>query len=122
MLRRLILVLSVAIVAQALLGQVPTKSTESPDKTKKPPGNCSVSGRVVNAADGAPLGSARVGLIQANERKHPLVYAATTDDQGRFELNQIEAGRYEFLPRTSDTWSSNTRPRFRVGVKAPRCR
>jgi 5-hydroxyisourate hydrolase-like protein (transthyretin family) len=97
MLRRLTVTLAVAILAQVLLAQAPLKPPNNPDDGKKPPGNCTVSGRVVSAADGAPLRSVRVGLIQANERKHPLVYATATDNEGRFEIKQIEAGRYEFF-------------------------
>lgn len=96
MLRRLSVGFAVVILAQAILAQVTTKSLDSPDKTKKPPGNCSVSGRVVGAADGVPLRWARVGLIQANAH-HPQVYATTTDNEGHFEIKLIEAGRYEFF-------------------------
>lgn len=88
--------LAIAALAGGSLAQTPSKPTPTPDATKKPPGNCSVSGRVLSA-DGTPLRSARVGLIQANERKHPLVYATTTDNEGSFDLKQIEAGRYEFF-------------------------
>src|SRR5271157_1988241 len=97
MLHRLLVVLTVAIFSQVLLAQAPAKLPNNPDATKKPPGNCTVSGRVVSAAEGSPLRSARVGLIQANERRHPLVYATTTDNDGRFEIKEIEAGRYEFF-------------------------
>ena len=94
---RLILALAVAVLGNVLFAQAPTKSPDNSDKANKPAGNCSVSGRVVSAADGTPLRSARVGLIQANERKHFQAYAATTDDRGHFELKQIEAGRYQFF-------------------------
>ena len=97
MLRGLIVACALAFVAQATLAQVAAPSPDHSAKPKKPPGNCTVSGRVVSAAEGSPLRSARVGLIQANERKHPLVYATTTDNDGRFEIKQIEAGRYEFF-------------------------
>src|SRR5271167_1244046 len=83
--------------AQASFAQVGAPSPDHPAKPKKLPGNCTVSGRVVSAAEGSPLRSARVGLIQANERRHSLVYATTTDNDGRFEIKQIEAGRYEFF-------------------------
>jgi len=43
------------------------------------------------------LRSARVALVEANQRTHPLVYATTTDNEGHFEIKQIEAGRYEFF-------------------------
>ena len=55
---------------------------------------------MVSAADGTPLRSARVGLIQANAGRRPqraLVYGATTDNDGHFEIKQIEAGRYHFF-------------------------
>jgi protocatechuate 3,4-dioxygenase beta subunit len=35
--------------------------------------------------------------VEANEHKHPAVYATTTDNDGRFEIKQVAAGRYEFL-------------------------
>lgn len=95
--RRLILTLAVAIFGNVLFAQSASKSPDNSDKTKKTQGNCSVSGRVMSAADGAPLRSARVGLIDTNERQHQQVYATTTDNQGHFELNQIEAGLYEFF-------------------------
>jgi protocatechuate 3,4-dioxygenase beta subunit len=97
MLRRLIVALAVTFLAQPLVGQVPAQPPGNSAKTQKPPGNCTVSGRVTGAADGMPLRSARVGLIQANERRHPLVYATTTNNEGHFEIKQIESGRYEFF-------------------------
>lgn len=96
MLRRLIVALAVVCLAQGLLAQVPAQPQGNSAKTQKPPGNCTVSGRVISAADGVPLRSARVGLIQASERRHPLVYATTTDNEGHFEIKQIESGRYNF--------------------------
>ncbi len=96
MLRRLTVAFALIVAAAAALAQAPAKSPDSSEKTKKPPGNCTVSGRVVSAADGIPLRSARVGLIQASVPRHPLVYATTTDNEGRFEMKQVEAGRYEF--------------------------
>ncbi len=96
MIRRLVVTFAWMAATAIALAQVPGKPPEGPDKTKKPPGNCTVSGRVVGATDGTPLRSARVGLIQAGVARHPLVYATTTDNEGRFEMKQIEAGRYEF--------------------------
>jgi protocatechuate 3,4-dioxygenase beta subunit len=96
MLRRLIVALAVTFLVQVLVAQAPGQAPANSAKTQKPPGNCTVRGRVVGAADGAPLRSARVGLIQANERRHPLVYATTTDNEGHFEIKQIESGRYNF--------------------------
>ena len=66
MLRGLIVACALAVVAQAILAQVAAPSPDHPAKPKKPPGNCTVSGRVLSAAEGTPLRSARVGLIEAN--------------------------------------------------------
>ena len=97
MLRRLVYVLAVVISTHALLAQAPPNPPNLPDAAQKPPGNCTVSGRVVSATDGAPLQSAQVGLIQRDDRKHPQMYGATTDSEGHFEIKQIEAGRYLFF-------------------------
>ncbi len=94
---RVVVTLAFAVVTITALAQVASKPTDSSDKTKSPPGNCTVSGRVIGAADGAPLRSVRVVLMQANARQHGLVYGTTTDSDGRFELKQIESGRYEFF-------------------------
>ncbi len=94
--RRLMVGFVFSFVIQSLLAQVAAPTSDHPAKPKKLPGNCTVSGRVVSAADGMPLRSARVGLIEASERHHPLVYGATTDSDGHFEIKQIEAGRYNF--------------------------
>src|ERR1017187_5866934 len=97
MIRRLIVAFALIVVAAAALAQAPAKPPDASEKAKKPPGNCTVSGRVVSAVDGVPLRSARVGMIQANVAHHPLVYATATDNEGHFELKQVEAGRYEFF-------------------------
>lgn len=91
------LALATAILAGALLAQVPANPSDNPGIPKKPEGNCMVSGRVVSAADGVPLRSARVGLIQADSKERPQVYADTTDSEGRFELKKVVAGRYTFF-------------------------
>jgi protocatechuate 3,4-dioxygenase beta subunit len=97
MLRRLIYVLAVAIITHVLLAQAPPNPPNHPETAQKPPGNCTVKGRVVSATDGTPLQSARVGLIQRDDRKRPKMYGATTDSEGHFEISQIEAGRYLFF-------------------------
>lgn len=97
MIRRLIVAFAWIAATAIALAQAPGKPPEGPDKTKKPPGDCTVSGRVVGATDGVPLRSARVGLIQAGVARHPLVYATTTDNEGHFEMKQVDAGRYEFF-------------------------
>lgn len=84
-------------VVTAALAQAPSNPTNNPSVSNKPSGNCTVSGRVIGAADGAPLRSARVGLVQADARERPQVYGDTTDDEGRFEIKKVLAGRYQFF-------------------------
>src|SRR5271166_6634388 len=96
MIRPLALALCMVVIAGSAFSQAPAEPG-SPNVQKKLPGNCTVSGRVVSAAEGAPLRSARVALIQANVRRHPTVYATMTDNEGHFELKQVLAGRYEFF-------------------------
>jgi protocatechuate 3,4-dioxygenase beta subunit len=58
---------------------------------------CTVSGRVITAAEGTPLASSRVALIPENERRESQVYAVTSDGSGRFTFRDIPAGRYQFF-------------------------
>ena len=96
MLRLLIPLALILAAAANLFGQT---DAQGPTQTQKPKpeGNCSVSGRVVSSADGSPLKSARVGLVQADTHDHPQVYGDTTDNEGHFELKKVEAGRYRFF-------------------------
>jgi hypothetical protein len=89
--------LTVTALTAALLTQVPVNPPNKTDFTEKPPGKCTVSGRVVSVADSAPVRSARVGLFQLHERKHPLVYGPTTDEQGHFEIKQQQGAQMSFL-------------------------
>jgi Carboxypeptidase regulatory-like domain len=59
--------------------------------------NCAVTGRVVTAADGSPLKSARVALVPEDSRSHRQLYAATSDADGHFAFKDIVAGRYQFF-------------------------
>ena len=97
MLRRPNVVLACVLVASNAAAQVSNPTKAPTQKAEKPPGNCTVSGRVVSAAEGSPLKSARVALVEANEHHHPQVYAATTDNDGHFEIKQVETGRYRFF-------------------------
>ena len=78
MMRRLLISLTLILAATNLFGQT---EAQGPNQTQKPKpeGNCTVSGRVVSAADGSPLKSARVGLVQADTHDHPQVYGNTTE-------------------------------------------
>ena len=58
---------------------------------------CVVAGRVVTASDGTPLKSARVALVPEHPGSRRQMYAATTDNDGRFLLKDIKEGRYEFF-------------------------
>lgn len=87
-----------ALVAQAaavfLLVQSPASASKPGDKAPPP---CTVSGRVVTAADGTPVASSRVALIPEHERRESQVYAAISDSSGQFRISGVPAGRYQFL-------------------------
>ena len=86
------------ISAQTSAPNVPAaQSPSSAGQQQKEPEPCTVSGRVAAAAEGTPVQSARVGLIQADAGQHPAVYGATTDDQGHFEIKKVPPGRYHFV-------------------------
>ena len=52
---------------------------------QKQPALCAVSGQVVSAAEGAPLKSSRIALIQQGTSSHSSsVFAAISDSDGRF--------------------------------------
>ena len=58
---------------------------------------CTVSGQVLTAAEGAPLKSSRVVLLQEGAGSHPQAFAANTDGDGRFEIKKITPGQYRFI-------------------------
>jgi carboxypeptidase family protein len=58
---------------------------------------CVVTGRVVTAAEGTPLKSARIALMLEQSRSDAHPYAATSDDDGRFLLKDVPPGRYQLL-------------------------
>ncbi len=92
--RRLALVLTLATSA-VLFGQNPPQA--APKLQEKQPEPCTVSGRVVSAADGTPLQSARVGLIGANAEQHREAFGSVTDADGHFEIKKVPPGRYRFV-------------------------
>ncbi len=89
----------IALYAAALiLIQSTTVSPSTTKETVSPP--CTVSGRVVTAAEGSPLKSARVILMpdQRGEAwKQPQVYSALSDSDGRFTLKNVPAGTLPIL-------------------------
>ena len=83
------------VLALASTAQIAAPQT---DKTSaKPTAPCAVSGQVVTAADGTPLKSSRVVLIQQDASSHPQAFSATTDGDGRFEIKKVFPGRYLFF-------------------------
>src|SRR5437868_10773692 len=83
-------------VALSLLAQTPVPS---PDKKAEehPASPCRVAGRVVTAAEGIPLKSARVALVPEDSRSDTLIYGATSDSDGHFLLKEVVPGRYRFF-------------------------
>jgi hypothetical protein len=93
---RLLLVPAMLAVGLSLLAQT---SVSSPDKKagEHPASPCLVAGRVVTAAEGNPLKSARVALVPEGSRSDTRIYAATSDSDGLFVLKDVPAGRYRFF-------------------------
>ena len=78
-----------------LLTQNPAPQT--PKLAEKQPPPCTVTGRVVTAADGTPLRSSRVVLIPEHRTRGSEAYAVQSDSSGRFIIKDVPAGRYQFL-------------------------
>ena len=88
--RYILLALAIASSANSL----PAQRTLPSKPKQEPP--CTVAGRVVTAAEGNPLKSAYVILIQEHGGTEPNVYGASTDNDGRFLLKNVAPGRYQF--------------------------
>ena len=88
-----------AIVPTALVvaSMAQTPAIGSGEADKKQPDLCTVSGRVVTAAEGTPIKAARVGLVERDARRQTHIFAASSDSDGRFEIKKIDPGRYEFV-------------------------
>lgn len=86
--------LAVNVVGQTASPSAPNTSSV-PTKETKPLGT--VSGRVVTAADGSPLRGAHAALIPVNSRSDQHMYAAVSDDDGRFLVKDVPAGKYTFF-------------------------
>ncbi len=82
------------IVSASLLAQI----SPSAAKPRVPPPTCMVSGRVITAAEGSPLKSARVFLLlERSESTKRQMFASTTDSDGHFLLKDVPPGRYRFV-------------------------
>lgn len=86
----------VLLLSSAATAQVPAQPSGKISE-KQQPATCAVSGQVVTAAEGAPLKSSRIALIQQDVGSHPQAFSATTDSEGRFEIRKMAAGRYSFF-------------------------
>ena len=98
------------VLASASTAQVPA-SQSGKTSEKQQPATCAVSGQVVTAADGAPLKSSRVVLIQEDAGSHPQAFSATTDSDGRFEIKKDHPRTVQLrrVPMPA-TLPSSTRP------------
>jgi hypothetical protein len=95
--RRFLLVPAVLGLAVSLLAQSSAPSDSKPPEDPAPD-LCTVMGRVVAAADGNPLKSARVALVPEHNRSHhEEIYATSSDSDGHFTLKNIPQGRYRFF-------------------------
>jgi hypothetical protein len=83
------------VTALVLLSEVSAAQNAKP--AEKLPAPCTVSGRVVTAAEGTAIKSSRVALIPERKTAESQVYASISDNTGRFTIKNIPAGRYRFL-------------------------
>src|ERR1039457_399948 len=92
------LALSVFTLAATGLAQSPSIPTAQSDEksAEKQAQLCTVSGRVVTTAEGAPIKSARVMLVQENAKNRPEIFGALTDGEGHFQIKDVPPGRYRF--------------------------
>ncbi len=86
-----VIVLLCNLLTSRILWQSTTRSQKTADK------NCVVAGRVVTAATGSPLKSARVALVPEDSHSYRQLYATPSDSDGRFAFKDIVAGRYRFF-------------------------
>lgn len=96
--RRFFYVPSVVALTATLLAQTPaapsldTKHAQDPASAP-----CTVAGRVLTAADGTPVKSARIGLIPENNRASSQIYGGSSDSDGNFTIKNIPPGPYQFF-------------------------
>lgn len=94
--RPVVFVLEVVAITVTSLAQSSVPRTDKVgDNSISAP--CSVTGRVVAAADGNPLKSARVVLIPEHSRSDHQIYATSSDVDGRFTIKDVPSGSYKFF-------------------------
>jgi len=91
--------LVLAAIITAAITLAPQVVSPPPDQSKQ--NLCTVTGKVVTAAEGTPLKSAHVMLMAENPGSEPRTYGALTDASGIFVLKGVLPGRYRlFAERT----------------------
>ena len=96
---RTFLLLSVLAATLPVFAQKPASAPNKPEEQVA--ASCTVSGRVVTAAEGSPLKSARVALVREHAGSSPRLYAAISDSDGHFTIKDVAPGRYNcFAVRT----------------------
>jgi hypothetical protein len=95
--RSLLSVFTLAVAATGLAQSQSITPAQSDEKNaEKQAQLCTVSGRVVTAAEGAPIKSARLVLVQENAKNRPEIFGALTDGEGHFQIKDVPPGRYRF--------------------------
>ena len=92
---RRVVVLSILAATLPLFAQKPDPAPHKPEEQAA--ALCTVTGRVVTAAEASPLKSARVALIREHGVSSPRMYAATTDSDGHFTIKDVAPGRFNFV-------------------------
>jgi Carboxypeptidase regulatory-like domain len=91
---RFLMLASTMALAVGMLAQSAPSSDKRADPVAAP---CTVAGRVVTAAEGSPLRSARIALVPEHSRSsQPQIFATISDSDGRFLLKDVAPGRYQF--------------------------
>lgn len=87
-----------ATVALAMGMLAQTSAPRSAQQAESATAPCVVSGRVVTAASGEPLKSARVALVPEHSKSSQShIYGTISDTEGRFLLKDVAPGRYQFF-------------------------
>ncbi len=93
--RSVLLLTTVIALGISLLAQ--TSAPISKGEKSKSATFCTVSGRVVTAAEGNPLKLAHVALAPEHQGRPSDIYAAISDGDGRFRVKEVPPGRYRFV-------------------------
>src|SRR5688500_9531362 len=89
----IIVTLGAAVAAQAPAAALPGPPSRDPRMTAT--GTSTIRGRATAADTGQPLRRVRIRLDGGSEFELQESRSTTTDDDGRYELAQLTAGRYQ---------------------------